>query len=82
MARKKGKAPLKLKTQERPRHKLQTFKVRCSQELAFYLFVDAHNSAEAEIVAEDHCRELGRQEDCFWESEATYRHSTFEAEET
>lgn len=74
---KRKKKHMKLKTQEHPRHKLQTFKVRCSQEMAFYAFVEAHNAAEAEIVAEDHCREH-----CFWESEATYRHSTFEAEET
>lgn len=42
----------KLKTDERPRGELQTFKVRCSLETAFYAIV-----------------------------EATYKHSTFEAEE-
>lgn len=63
---------------------LQTFKVRCSLETAFYAFVEAHDADEAEIVAENWCRE--REEEYldgqFWESEATYKHSTFEAEET
>lgn len=74
----------RLKTEERPRHKLQTFKVRCSQETAFYAFVKAHNSDEAEIVAENWCREQNEKDldGQFWESEATYKHLTFEAEET
>ena len=82
--KKKRKTYPKLKTDERPRHELQTFKVRCSQETAFYAFVEAHDAAEAEIVAENWCRESGAKRDdgLFWESEATYRHSTFEAEET
>lgn len=71
-----------IRTEERPRHELQTFKVRCSLENAFYLLVEAHDSDEAEIVAENYCRDKDRQEDCFWDSEATYRHSKFEAEET
>lgn len=80
----KGKKRLpKLKTDERPRGELQTFKVRCSLETAFYAFVEAHDSDEAEVVAENWCRE--REEEYldgqFWESEATYKHSTFEAEE-
>ena len=62
--------------------KLQTFKVRCSLENAFYIFVEAHDSGEAEIVAENYCCEKDRTEDCFWESEASYKHSKFEAEET
>ena len=72
-----------LKTQERPRHEFQTFKVRCSLETAFYAFVDAHDSDEAEIVAENWCREQDEKylDGQFWESEATYKHSTFEAEE-
>lgn len=61
---------------------LQTFKVRCSLENAFYMFVEAHNSDEAELLAENYCREKDRQEDCFWDSEASYKHSKFEAEET
>lgn len=81
MKRPKKKNYKKLKTQERPRHELQTFKVRCSLESAFYLFVEAHDSAEAELVAEDYCREHDSKEDCFWDSEASYKHSTFEAEE-
>ena len=74
----------RLKTDERPRGKLQTFKVRCSMETAFYAFVEAHNADEAELVAENWCRESDakRGDGLFWESEATYRHSTFEAEET
>lgn len=73
----------KLKTQERPRHELQTFKVRCSLEMAFYAFVEAHDAAEAEIVAENWCRESDRERDdgLFWDSEASYKHATFEAEE-
>ena len=82
--KKKRKTYPKLKTDERPRHELQTFKVRCSLETAFYAFVEAHDAAEAELVAENWCRESGAKRDdgLFWESEATYRHSTFEAEET
>ena len=80
--KRKKKYP-KLKTDERPRGELQTFKVRCSMETAFYAFVEAHNADEAELVAENWCRESGAKRDdgLFWESEATYRHSTFEAEE-
>jgi hypothetical protein len=80
--KRKKKYP-KLKTDERPRRELQTFKVRCSLETAFYAFVEAHDSDEAEIVAENWCRE--QVEECldgqFWDSEATYKHTTFEAEE-
>ena len=81
MKRKKGYP--RLKTDERPRGELQTFKVRCSQETAFYAFVEAHDAAEAELVAENWCKESGAKRDdgLFWKSEATYRHSTFEAEE-
>ena len=81
MKRKKGYP--RLKTDERPRGKLQPFKVRCSMETAFYAFVEAHNADEAELVAENGCRESGEKRDdgLFWESEATYKHSTFEAEE-
>lgn len=73
----------KLKTDERPRHKLQTFKVRCSLETAFYAFVEAHDAEEAETVAENWCRESdAERDDClFWDSEATHRRMTFEAEE-
>ena len=80
---KKKKCP-KLKTDERPRHELQTFKVRCSLETAFYAFVEAHDAKEAEIVAENWCRKSDKERDdgLFWDSEATYKHSTFEAEET
>lgn len=74
----------RLKTEERPRHELQTFKVRCSLETAFYAFVEAHDADEAELVAENWCRESDAKRDdgLFWDSEATYKHSTFEAEET
>lgn len=80
--KRKKKYP-KLKTDERPRGKLQTFKVRCSMEAAFYAFVEAHNADEAELVAENWCRESDEKRDdgLFWESEATYKHSKFEAEE-
>ena len=46
--------------------------------------MEAHDAAEAELVAENWCRESGAKRDdgLFWESEATYKHSTFEAEET
>jgi hypothetical protein len=73
----------KLKTQERPRHELQTFKVRCSRETAFYMFVDAHDAAEAEIVAENFCRQSDKEQDDgrFWNSEVAFTHETFEAEE-
>ena len=79
---KKRKYP-KLKTDERPRHELQTFKVRCSLEAAFYAFVEAHDAKEAEIVAENWCLESDerRGDGLFWDSQATYKHSTFEAEE-
>lgn len=73
----------KLKTDERPRGELQTFKVRCSLETAFYAFVEAHDADEAEIVAENWCKKNEAEPDgfLFWGSEATYKHSTFEAEE-
>lgn len=82
MMKRKKRHP-KLKTQERPRHELQTFKVRCSLEMAFYAFIEAHNAEEAEIVAENWCRESDKERDdgLFWDSEATHKHSTFEAEE-
>lgn len=78
----KKKCP-RLKTEERPRGELQTFKVRCSQETAFYAFVEAHDADEAEIVAENWCRESDAKRDdgLFWDSEASYKHSKFEAEE-
>lgn len=59
----------------------QTYKVRCSLENAFYLFVEAHSSDEAEMIAEQFCEKHDREEDCFWDSEASYKHSKFEAEE-
>lgn len=59
----------------------QTYKVRCSLENAFYMFVEAHSSDEAETIAEQVCEKRDREEDCFWDSEASYKHSTFEAEE-
>lgn len=72
-----------LKTDERPRHELQTFKVRCSLETAFYAFVEAHDADEAELVAENWCRESDamRGDGLFWDSEATHRYLNFEAEE-
>lgn len=72
-----------LKTDERPRHELQTFKVRCSLETAFYAFVEAHDADEAERVAENWCRESDAKRDdgLFWPSEASHMYSTFEAEE-
>ena len=81
MARKKRRP--KLKTDERPRHELQTFKVRCSQETAFYALIEAHDAAEAEVVAENWCRESETERGgvLFWDLEATHKHSTFEAEE-
>ena len=81
--KRKKKCP-KLKTDERPRHELQTFKVRCSQEAAFYMLVEAHDAKEAEIVAENWCKENEADPDGnpLWDSEATYKHTTFEAEET
>lgn len=81
MARKK-KCP-KLKTDEVPRHELQTFKVRCSQEAAFYAFVEAHDADEAELVAENWCREFDEEmsDGEFWDSQATWKHLMFEAEE-
>ena len=81
MAREK-KRP-KLKTEERPRHELQTFKVRCSLETAFYAFVEAHDADEAELVAENWCRKSDAERDdgLFWDSEATHKYSRFEAEE-
>jgi hypothetical protein len=74
----------KLKTQERSRHELQTFKVRCSREMAFYMFVDAHDAEEAEVVAENWCRESDAKRDdgLFWDSEVAFIHETFEAKET
>lgn len=72
----------KLRTQERPRHELQTFKVRCSMETAFYAFVEAHNAMEAEVVAENWCRKSDKERDdgLFWDAEATHKHLKFEAE--
>lgn len=84
-----GKRPkrkcLKLKTDDmKYGDDLQTFKVRCSLETAFYAFVEAHDADEAEIVAENWCKKEENDPDgfLFWDSEATYKHSTFEAEET
>ena len=79
MARKR-KCP-KLKTDDvHYGDKLQTFKVRCSLECAFYAFVEAHHADEAEIVAENWCRgeDKKRDDGLFWDSEATYKHSKFE----
>ena len=59
----------------------RTYKVRCSLENAFYLFIEAHSSDEAETIAAQYCEKHDREEDCFWDSEASYKHSTFEAEE-
>lgn len=59
----------------------QTYKVRCSLENAFYMFVEAHSNDEAELIAERVCEKRDREEDCFWDSEASYKHSKFEAEE-
>lgn len=72
-----------LKTEERPRHELGTFKVRCSLERAFYLSVEAHDGREAEFIAEQFCEdhERTREKDCHWDSEASHKHMTFEAEE-
>lgn len=81
MKRPKKKKYPRLKTDERPRHELQTFKVRCSQETAFYAFIEAHDAKEAEIVAENWCRETDGRTPEFWDSQATYKHLTFEAEE-
>lgn len=83
MARKK-KHP-KLKTDDvHYGDELQTFKVRCSLETAFYAFVEAHDSDEAEVVAENWCREQDKEylDGQFWDSEATWKHLKFEAEET
>ena len=73
----------RLKTDERPRGELQTFKVRCSLELAFYAFVEAHSADEAEVVAMNWCRESDERSDdgLFWDSESTHKHEKFEAEE-
>lgn len=81
MARKK-RCP-SLKTDERPRHELQTFKVRCSLETAFYAFVKAHDADEAVLVAENWCREseARRGSARFWDLQARHRHPKFEAEE-
>ena len=84
MAKKRKKKYPKLKTDDvHHGDELQTFKVRCSLETAFYAFVEAHDADEAEIVAEDWCRENEAEPDgfLFWDSEATYKHATFEAEE-
>lgn len=84
MKRPRKRKPPRLKTEERPRHELQTFKVRCSLETAFYMFVEAHGADEAEYVAENWCREIDREtaDGLFWDSRATYKHLKFEAEET
>ena len=84
MAKKRKKKYPKLKTDDvRCGDELQTFKVRCSLETAFYAFVKAHNADEAELVAENWCRGSDAKfgDGLFWDSEATYKHSTFEAEE-
>lgn len=59
----------------------KTYKVRCAHTYAFYMFVEAHDRDEAEYMAELHCRKHDKEEDLFWESEASYAHSCFEAEE-
>lgn len=46
------------------------------------MFVNAHDSDEAELLAERFCEEKSEADDRFWDSEASYKHSTFEAEET
>ena len=81
--KRKKKCP-KLKTDDvRYGGELQTFKVRCSLETAFYAFVEAHDADEAELIAENWCRESDAKRDdgLFWDSEATHKHSEFEAEE-
>ena len=84
MPRKKEKRAL-VRSEERDEgRERQTFKVRCALTYAFYAFVEAHDADEAELVAENWCRESDARRDdgLFWDSEATYKHSTFEAEET
>ena len=61
----------------------QTFKVRCSLECVFYALVEAHDSDEAELLAENWCRDEDKKRDdgLFWDCETTHRHTKFEAEE-
>lgn len=79
--KRKGVA-VRVRSEERDEGKeRQTFKVRCALTNAFYMFVEAHDSDEAELIAEQFCEKKDREEDGFWDSEASYKHSTFEAEE-
>ena len=76
-------AAVRVRSEERDEGKeRQTFKVRCALTNAFYMFVEAHDSDEAELIAERFCEEKSEKDDRFWDSEASYKHSTFEAEET
>jgi hypothetical protein len=80
---KKKKKRVLVRSEERDEgRERQTFKVRCALTYAFYMFVEAHDRDEAEYIAELHCRKHDKEDDIpFWESESSYQHSCFEAEE-
>lgn len=58
-----------------------TFKVRCAITFAHYVYVQARTQDEAVEMAERHCKEGYKKDDCFWESEASHIHTQYEPEE-
>ena len=56
----------------------RTFKVRCSREYAFYMFVEAKSQGEAERKA---CAEMNPKEIDDWYNETTHFNEAYEAEE-
>ena len=57
--------------------RLKPFRVRASVELSFSMSVEAHDAAEARIVAENFCEAMGGEK---WQELAENVHKTFESE--
>lgn len=75
---KDGRTPPSLRTDDvRYGDKLRKFRVRMAREQSFTANVEAHNAAEAEIVAENFCEAMGSAR---WDAFSEHVHKTFEAE--
>lgn len=57
--------------------RLKPFRVRASVEFSFSMSVEAHDAAEARIVAENFCEAMGGGK---WQELAENVHKTFESE--
>lgn len=57
--------------------RLHRFRVRMAREQSFTANIEAHDAAEAEIVAENFCEAMGSER---WDALSEHVHKTFEAE--